>query len=168
MVLNTRRTLLSETFDLRFTPPTEAFQGELALPGERRARLLTFGSGHTESDAVLFLAQDRVLFAGDLVVVGRPPNLCSGNPERWLEVLGRLEALRPERIVPGHGPMGTAGALDEMREYLSTLLSLAEEGKEAAVPLRFRARDSGDSGQFSENMKFLRTRATTKRSGTGG
>ena len=48
----------------------------------RGGRLLSFGAGHTEADAVLFLPHERVLFAGDLAVVGVQPTLGSGDPGR--------------------------------------------------------------------------------------
>jgi cyclase len=155
-VLNTHRALLEEAVDLKLTPPTAGFERELELPGHRSARLVTFGSGHTESDALLLLPRDRILFAGDLVVVGQHPNLTSGDPGHWREVLDRVRELRPERIVPGHGPLASLETVAEIREYLAQMLELAGTSGHVDVPSAFR--HWHDFGQFEENLKFVRSR----------
>jgi len=156
-VLRIHRTLLSEAAELRLTPPSSGFDVRLRLPGDLAASLLSFGSGHTESDAVLFLERPAILFAGDLVVAGNHPNLTSGDPQHWLEVLDELEKLRPDRIVPGHGPVGTLGTIHEVRDYLSTLLRLAEGPGEPEIPARFRGWAEPD--QFTSNLAYVRSRA---------
>lgn len=156
-VLRINRALHEEALELKLTPPTKEFDGELRLPGAPDARLLTFGAGHTESDAVLFLAESRILFAGDLVVSGTHPNLTSGDPEHWLTVLDAIEGLRPERIVPGHGPIGSTETLTQMRDYLSTVLELAREPGTPEVPARFRKWAMSD--QFHGNLAFARSRS---------
>lgn len=155
--LRINRTLFEEAVELRLTPPTRKFERELKLPGDREARLLTFGSGHTDSDAVLFLAKSRTLFAGDLVVRGTHPNLTSGDPTHWLTVLEELEALKPERIGTGHGPLGSSEDVGTMQDYLSTVLELARETAPPEIPLRFRSFTEPD--QFTANIAYVRTRS---------
>lgn len=159
-VLRIDRAVLEEGPELKLTLPSREFGQELKLPGARDAKLLSFGAGHTESDAVLFLPKDRILFAGDLVVSGTHPNLTSGNPEHWLIVLDRLEQLRPERIVTGHGPLGSPDALGTMRDYLSAVLEIARGPGEPKMPERFRAFTEPD--QFTANVSFLRARGTSR------
>src|SRR5262249_52304603 len=53
-----------ELLAIVLTPPTETFDEVLDLG---RAELLTYGGGHTESDAVLWVADAGVLLAADLV-----------------------------------------------------------------------------------------------------
>lgn len=154
--LRIHRALLQESTELRLTLPTNGFEHELRLPGGHDARLLTFGAGHTESDAMLFLASERILFAGDLVVAGTHPNLTSGDPEHWLTVLDRIEALRPERIVTGHGPCGSADLVGTMRDYLSTVIELARGSAEPELPERFRTFSETD--QFADNVAYVRAR----------
>jgi cyclase len=62
--------------------------------------------GHTTANLAVWVAQDRVLYAGDTVVSDYRPNLASGTPpdwHRWLQSLRRLESLHAEVLVPGHG-----------------------------------------------------------------
>jgi cyclase len=155
-VLRINRALLAETVSLRFTPPSTGFDAELRLPGNRDASLLSFGSGHTESDALLFLGKDRILFAGDLIVARHHPNLTSGDAVHWLAVLGKIAALRPERIVPGHGPMGSVETISEVRDHLTMILEPARESGEPTIPARFRSWEGPD--QFSRNVAYIRNR----------
>jgi cyclase len=155
LAVRINRTLRDEAPELRLTIPSKPFDSELRLPGERNARLVTFGSGHTESDAVLELPDERIVFAGDLVVAGHHPNLLSGDPRHWLVVLDEIERLAPERVVTGHGPVGTRETIAEMRDYLSMILREAENTGSARLPDRF-ARWSGRS-QFDRNVAFVRS-----------
>ena len=155
--LRIHRALRDETADRRLTLPTDGFERELRLPGDRDARLLCYGAGHTESDSVLFLGKARVLFAGDLVVAGTHPNLLSGDAEHWLTVLDEIEALRPERIATGHGPLRPTEVLGAMRDYLSTLLELSRTAGEREIPARFRELTEPD--QFARNLAHLRARS---------
>ena len=156
-VLATCRWSLRAAAILRVTPPNQTYDDRLRLPGARSAELITFGGGHTESDALLPLPNEGVLIAGDLIVVETHANLTSGQPEQWLEILDRIEALGPERIVPGHGPVSPPEAIASVRDYLTTILSLSERTQDAEIPARFAGWDMPD--QFEENLKFLRGRA---------
>ena len=155
-VLRIHRTLLEETVELRFTPPSKEFERELRLPGDQDARLLTYGAGHTDSDAVLFLPKSGMLFAGDLVVTENHPNLTSGDPEHWLVVLDQLAALHPERIATGHGALGSVESLAVMKDYLTTILELARSPEEPEIPARFRGFAEPD--QFTGNVRYARQR----------
>ena len=155
-VLATHRWALAAAPGLHLTPPGRTFEGRFELPVSRHASLSTFGSGHTESDAVLHLPEEGVLFAGDLVVVGTHPNLTSGDPEHWISVLDDLERLHPERIVPGHGPASPPSAIGEVREILPYLIDLAASAGTPELPAQYAAWT--EPGQFDENMRFLRGR----------
>ena len=160
-VLRVNRALLEEAVELKICPPSNEFEGEIRLPGDRKARLMTFGAAHTESDALLFLEKDRVLLAGDVIVNENHPNLMSGDPEHWLTVLSEVERLRPERIVTGHGPLGSMETVAVMKDYLSTILELARGSGEPTVPERFRPWTESD--EFAADIRFARTRRSSSR-----
>jgi len=160
-VLRVNRALLDEAVELKLLPPSKEFDGEIRLPGDRKARLLTFGAAHTESDALLFLEKERILLAGDVIVNENHPNLMSGDPEHWLKVLSEVEGLRPERIVTGHGPLGSMETVATMKDYLSTVLELARESGEPTVPERFRSWTESD--EFAADVRFARTRRSSSR-----
>jgi cyclase len=148
------RAVLAEAVELRLTPPSQSFDGSLRLPGDSGAELRTFGAAHTDSDSFLFVPGPRILFGGDVVVVGSHPNLASGDPRHWLEVLDRLDEWQPERIVPGHGPVSGADAIQGMRDYLGTVLELAQQRGPSEMPTRLRP--LGEPDQFRGNVEFTR------------
>jgi cyclase len=140
----------------RLVPPDRTFDTHLDLPGPRGGQLLSFGPGHTDGDAVLFLPHERILFAGDLVTFGVQPSLGSGDPERWIDVLDRLAALRPERIVPGHGPVAGPDVLAETQAYLQGVLEAARSAPGAALPSAIRRWEG--SLTLEENLVYVRAR----------
>lgn len=81
--------------------------GDLVLQrGQRRIEIRRAGRGHTESDLVVWLPQERILASGDLVVW--PVPLVGGEQSHvndWSASQDALLALNPARIVPGHGPV---------------------------------------------------------------
>jgi glyoxylase-like metal-dependent hydrolase (beta-lactamase superfamily II) len=120
--------------------PHLAYEGaaEIMLGG-RSAQLRTFGLGHTRGDQVVFVPEQRVLFAGDLVenqcfaiFPWFPPDEVDVDGDRWIAVLEQLERLEPAVVVPGHGEVGDAGVIVSAREYLEQLRSetrrLVEDG----------------------------------------
>jgi cyclase len=136
MVLGSRQT--SELLDLEmpvgaykaFMPAfTEGFD-ELAVLGTRpishvvdestqltpRVEVLT-ARGHTEGDLMVLVADADVLFAGDLCFFGVTPLAFQGDPTAWADTLEVLPELA-ETIVPGHGPVGGAAQVTELRDYL--------------------------------------------------
>jgi glyoxylase-like metal-dependent hydrolase (beta-lactamase superfamily II) len=116
-----------------------------------RATLLTWGGGHSASDAVLWLPAERVLFAADLAFVGRHPWAGDGDPVHWLAILDRIGELGLETLVPGHGPVGGAGDLEVLRDYLEALLPLPDE-----MPVRGAALESPH--MWERNVAALRAR----------
>ncbi len=107
------------------TNPNCALKDEATfdLGGLKAEILLT--PGHTRTNLSVWVAQDRVLFTGDCVVREYLPNLDAGGSEDWklwLDSLDRIESLKPEFIVGGHGPVSRGdeipAALNAMRRVL--------------------------------------------------
>jgi len=121
--------------NLQIRAPNLTFAQRLAFHGtDRSAELITFVGGHTESDAVLFLPQERIAFMSDLLFIGHHPYLGGGDPDRLRNILERVSDLAPERVVPGHGPVGTANSLGRMSHYVNLLDGLAREMVEDGEP----------------------------------
>lgn len=89
--------------------------------------MLSYGGGHTASDAFLWVSDVQVAFMGDLVQVGYHPFIQHGDYREWVNMLERVQALPIRQIVPGHGPVAGAGAAGELRDYFLTLERLARE-----------------------------------------
>jgi cyclase len=120
---------------VRLTPPTLTFRESIEFHGSaRRAQLFTYGGGHSVSDSLLYLPADRILFTGDLVTVGHHPYLAAGDHRQWLAILDRVDHLAVDRLVPGHGPVGSMADLRAIRAYIADLQGAALAGVEADVP----------------------------------
>jgi cyclase len=130
--------ILESLDGLRVVLPNRSFDTRLHLPGGRGAQLISFGSGHTEADALLFVPEERLLYTGDLACVGLQPSLGSGDPEHWLTVLDEMERLGAERIVPGHGPVSGPDGARETRDYVSAVLEAARAPETATLPVALR------------------------------
>ena len=92
--------------------------------------LEALGPAHTLGDQLVWLGNERLLFAGDLVENRFFPILFgpATDASRWISVLERLESLEPTTVVPGHGAVGDARLVVEVREYLEWVRSLVQEG----------------------------------------
>jgi glyoxylase-like metal-dependent hydrolase (beta-lactamase superfamily II) len=159
-ILQINRAILSEVDRVALVPPDRTFDTRVELPGYRKAELRSFGAGHTEADAVLFLPEDKVVFAGDLVVSGVQPSLGSGDPMHWLEVLDSIDRLQPEQIVPGHGPVLSSGGTEETRGYVSGVLEAASADEGAPLPRAIRKWEGSLS--LEENVRFARSWLSTR------
>jgi glyoxylase-like metal-dependent hydrolase (beta-lactamase superfamily II) len=147
------RAIAAELPGMRITPPTETFAGELDLG---RAVVLAPGEAHSASDSVVWLPAERVLFAADLVGVDGHLNVTRGDPENWLASLDRLAALEPRTVVPGHGPPAGPEAIAVCREYIETLLALAAEPGDHAMPARYEGWTYPEG--YEQNIAALRAR----------
>jgi glyoxylase-like metal-dependent hydrolase (beta-lactamase superfamily II) len=90
------------------------------------------GPAHTPEDLAVWLPQQGVLIAGDLVFRGRVPFVGQADSRRWVEALDRLIAFKPKIIVPGHGPASHSAESDLMmtRDYLQHLrLTMGEAAR---------------------------------------
>ena len=94
--------------------------------------LLPAGPAHTPEDLVVYLPQQRVLLAGDLVFRGRIPFVGQADSGRWIAALDRLIGFGAELIVPGHGPASSNAQADLQltRDYLQHLrLTMGEAAR---------------------------------------
>ena len=81
------------------------------------------GPAHTEEDEVVYLPQERVLFAGDVVFRNRIPYVGQADSRQWIKSLDALLKFDAKVVVPGHGPMSTQAREDMelTRDYLQYL-----------------------------------------------
>jgi glyoxylase-like metal-dependent hydrolase (beta-lactamase superfamily II) len=92
--------------------------------GGRRVELLHLGRGHTDHDLVVAVPDAGVVFAGDLVEQGAPPDLEDAVLPEWPTTLDALLALRPRTVVPGHGDPVDAAFVAGQRAELAEVAAL--------------------------------------------
>ena len=149
---------------LQVRAPNVTFIGRMALHGTRRsAELIDFAGGHTESDSVLLLPQERIVFMSDLLFIDHQPYLGGGDPDRMVQILDEVAALGARVCVPGHGPVGGPESLRVMTQYVQTLDELARkmlaegvaEDKIDTMPVPAPFDDWLFGAFFAVNMHFL-------------
>jgi len=165
--------ILATPRDLGFRAPDLTFESELTVHGLRRtARILTFGGGHSPSDVLVYLPDERIAFLGDLLSVGFHPSLSDGHPEEFVRILGHVEALGIDRALPGHGPVAGGGSIGDMRRYISSLQVAAREALAKGIGREELVR-AGPwppyntwtfTTIFEENLRFIYDREAAKRS----
>jgi glyoxylase-like metal-dependent hydrolase (beta-lactamase superfamily II) len=110
------------------TRPTHTFEDELHLQvGEREVVLRFLGRGHTSGDLVVWLPQERILFAGDLVEAQAAPYMGDAHIADWSgPTLDAVRGLGAEQLVGGRGPVVRGEAVDQAiedtRAFLQTTL----------------------------------------------
>ena len=143
--------------DVQVTLPTLTFPDRATLHlGDRRAELIHVGPAHTTNDVVVWLPDERVLFAGDVALSGSTPFNLMGSVRGALSALERLAALGPEVVVCGHGPVADAAVLDETAAYLRWVQGVAAEAHAAGLEPLAAAREAAP-GPFTELIDPERT-----------
>lgn len=99
--------------------PTTLFDTryELDLDGAE-AHLIYVGPCHQVGDTIIHLPKERVVFAGDVVFRQCTPMGWTGSFAKWFQCLDLIAQLKPDVIVPGHGPLCGIEGLLEMKTYL--------------------------------------------------
>jgi alkyl sulfatase BDS1-like metallo-beta-lactamase superfamily hydrolase len=121
------------TFPKEHRRPDQVYDDHLALMvGGVRIELF-HGRGETDDATFVWLPEQRILVSGDFVIWVFPN---AGNPRKvqrfapdWAAALRRMEALKPEVLIPGHGPVifGEARAAQVLRDGAEVLESLTRQ-----------------------------------------
>lgn len=114
--------------NLIYTLPTITFDQQMSIHGsDRTVQLITYGGGHTQSDAFVYLPEEKIAVMGDLVLSKHHPVMMYATPQVWLDILERVELLGAETIVPGHGEVCSMKELHEVKCYINDIVALVEE-----------------------------------------
>lgn len=124
------------------TWPQVTFHKRMTLwMGRREVQIIHIGRSHTAGDTVVWLPQDRVLFAGDTVEYGAAPYCGDAHFTDWPTTLAAVQALGAERMVPGRGRslMSRAEveeAIAGTAAFTSDLFAIARRGVARGAPLK--------------------------------
>ncbi len=104
---------------LRIVLPTRTFEDRYKIGDVE----MIHTGGHTDGSTVVHVPEERVLFAGDLLFVGRFPwaGDPTADPDAWIEALKGIRAMDVEAIVPGHGPLCDKGEVERQLEWFEAV-----------------------------------------------
>jgi cyclase len=119
----------------KMTPQDIIYKGTLTIfDGEREIQIIDMGSAHTESDAVIYLPEQKIVFCGDLVSADRrtaPPGITSIGKGSFhmIEVMNNLANFDADQFVPGHGDtiQTREQVVEQATSTIDFLLTMREE-----------------------------------------
>ena len=104
--------------------------------GGVNVRLLALGPTHTRGDTMVFVEQDKVLYAGDVVMPRVPVAFSQTSSAKvWEDVLAQLTPLGATVVVPAHGDIGTGAMIAEQRAAFAGLRTRVRALKAQGTPV---------------------------------
>ena len=99
------------------------------------SEIIAVDIGHTDTDhtTCLHMPSIALVIAGDAIYNGTHPYLVESDHEgllAWLAAIDKIEALKPQAVVVGHGPLDPDNAprhIGETRRYIQDFMRLNEE-----------------------------------------
>jgi cyclase len=139
LLCGVRPDLAPEIAGLEFVLPTEVIDDALDLDaGQQPVQVRAVrGPAHTTGDLVVILPAQRILVASDLVFNGILPVARDADLAGWIAALDDLAALKPDIVVPGHGPVGGAGLLAGQRDVLNRVAAAARAHPDSRAAARY-------------------------------
>lgn len=103
---------------------------------KRKAQLIARGAGHTESDMILYLPDDQIVFTADLVFNQMHPYMGQSNPDEWIDYLNYMETLDITTVIPGHGTVCGREGISTIKTYIRTVDQLVQQMIEDSIPIK--------------------------------
>jgi glyoxylase-like metal-dependent hydrolase (beta-lactamase superfamily II) len=156
----------------------------ILVDGIHNVQIFFLGAAHTKGDLVVYLTTERVLFPGDLALNGRLPFMQSPDvdPIGWARALEALAHVPVDKMVPGHGDIGSKDGLKNSYAYVKSVADLAHKFvqsgiQDEGVEVQMRAPENkienvplNDShiANVKASVKAIREKESRKAAGTPG
>ena len=122
--------------------PTLTFEGELTRRvGSKTVRLIQVGPAHTRGDVLAYVAQERVIFTGDMLFINGHPIIWAGPVGNWIKACQLMLDLDVETIVPGHGPVTDKRGVAAVKAYFEYIQRETRRRYDAGMSAAEAARD---------------------------
>lgn len=105
----------------------EGLRTERIIHGVRLVFWVPKGS-HTPGDLMVFLPEEGILVAGDIMVNQTVPVMMDASIRNWIGTLQEIAALEAKTIVPGHGPLMTTKDVGRLHRMLAGFYAAVERG----------------------------------------
>jgi glyoxylase-like metal-dependent hydrolase (beta-lactamase superfamily II) len=125
-------------FEFADTPDRPVTTSDTLRLGGKTIVVTHPGPGHSAGDLLAWLPEERVLFAGDILVEDGVSMVVDGNSGELLHVLDTVDGFDARVVVPGHGaiPARPADLVRATRDYLTGLQAEMRAAVEQGVPMR--------------------------------
>jgi cyclase len=120
--------------DIVLTLPTRVFEERMTLTvGDKTVELLHVGPAHTRGDTLVYVPQDRVVYAGDIMFVGGHPVIWAGPVGRWIDACDTILGWDVDVVVPGHGAVTDKEGVRRFKGYLEYIREEARKRYDAGL-----------------------------------
>jgi glyoxylase-like metal-dependent hydrolase (beta-lactamase superfamily II) len=144
--------------DAKFRDADITFKEDYTLDlGGVKAEIVAMGPNHTRGDTAVYVASEKVLFSGDVAMRPQPAFASPySSTKHWQESLKRLAALKPDHVVPSHGPRGDAAIITGYQTYLSRIQDRAGALKKGGKTVDEAVQTITDemSGQYPDKNRL--------------
>jgi glyoxylase-like metal-dependent hydrolase (beta-lactamase superfamily II) len=119
-------------------PDRSVERADTLRPGGRTVVIESVGAAHTPGDLLVWLPDDRVLFAGDVLIEDGVTMIVDGSTPVLLRTLDRIERRDARVLVPGHGaiPPAPKPLVDSTRAYAQALRAEMRTAVERGIPMQ--------------------------------
>jgi alkylhydroperoxidase family enzyme/glyoxylase-like metal-dependent hydrolase (beta-lactamase superfamily II) len=132
--------------DVSALRPASSFGSRATLRlGSITVDMIELGPAYADGNTVVWLPGERTLITGDVVCSGYHPAAFACSIHAWHAACSQLIDLRPDMIVPGHGPPVAVADLIDLRDYLDHIITEVSDrcvrgipAEEAAIDLPLR------------------------------
>jgi len=118
--------------------PNIVFDSELTLRLGSKTIQLVYMPGHTADSIAVLVKEDRVLFAGDIMMP--VPYIVWGDVDQMMHSLQVIRDMNLENIVQGHGEVLLRGeineTIDSSMDYLKTVTRRVRDAIRAGTPVQ--------------------------------
>jgi len=153
------------------TLPTRSFEGRLDLEvGAVQVELLQVGPAHTAGDVLVHVPSKRCVFTGDILFIEGTPIMWAGPIARWIAACDAILAMRPEIVVPGHGPVTDCRGVEAVKHYLEYVRDETRRRYDAGLSAFEAAADIelGDFDAWGDRERIVINVASLYRELSGG
>ncbi len=114
-------------------------------------------AAHTRGDMLMWLPDDKVLIAGDVLVNTVTPAFRDAEVRHWVQTLAEVQRFPARIIIPGHGPLMTMQQAQTMHKQMAAFHAGVEKlykagGAEADVRKQVNLKDWQKLKHFDEQM----------------
>jgi glyoxylase-like metal-dependent hydrolase (beta-lactamase superfamily II) len=126
---------------LKIVLPTQVFDDRIQWDGVEMIHM----GGHSADSSIVYIRDDRVLFAGDLIFAQTFPwaGDPSADPDQWIHAFTRLLEMEIDTVIPGHGPRCDKAEIMLQRDWFEAVRDRMQTLIAQGVAIEDAVQDSG-------------------------
>lgn len=107
-----------------FKNSTIVFENALTLnKGKISLIIMNTGPGHSSGDTIVYLPNERILFASDLLFNDAVGFMGEASIHEWGDSLDLMDELAPSSVIPGVGRVADSGAIERFRKFYRAFMT---------------------------------------------